>query len=281
MRFGIFLVLALTLLIPIAADAQVVLPTVPSIVPCPVSIIPCGSGGAAGAAQYLIGNIFPAARVIFLATAILMFMIYALRLIFDPDSSDTSSSTKLAYGYGIIACAIVGIATFIVEAVGQDARSTLVNQAPLETGIGNIILFMKLIVAALVSLFLVIQGIRLIVKQGSEEEFANARTQFIHTVMGIAVILVANVLVTSFFPGTGSTSIAIEIIGMVNFALTILGALAVICVIIAGIMLVISIDESLQDRAKKAIFTAIIALIVLFCAYAIVNFFINVGNGAL
>lgn len=279
MRFGIFLLLALTLLIPIAADAQVTLPTVPSIVPCPVPLIPCGAGGAQGAANYLMGTIFPAARIIFIAVAILMFLQYSLKLLFEPDSQETSNSTKLAYGYAITACAIVGVATFIVEAVGESARQTIINDAPVNAGIGNIILYMRLVAATLVTVFILIQGVRLIVKQGSDEEFKNAQTQFIHCIMGVALLLLANILATAFLPGSGSVTLAAEVVGIINFTLTIIGALAVITIIIAGIMLVLSIDESLKDRAKKAITVAIVGLIVAILSYIIVRFFINIGLG--
>lgn len=277
MRFGIFLFLAALALLPAGVDAQVTLPSVPQTNPCPVPFIPCGSGGAVGASAYIWGSLFPAARILFIATAILMFTQYGLKLLFDPDSADTVSSTKLAYGYGIIACAIVGIATFIVEAVGQSARATLVNDAPIYAGIGNIVLYMRLIVATLVTLFILIQGIRLIMKQGSEEEFKNAQTQFIHAIMGIAVILLANILVSAFMPGSGSVTLAAEIVGIINFVLTMLGVLAVITIIIAGILLVISVDESLKDRAKKAITVAVVGLIVAILSYIIVRFFINLG----
>ena len=281
MRLGALLALALTLLIPIAADAQVTLPSIPATIPCPVSIIPCGSGGAAGMAAYIWGSIFPAARIIFIATAVLMFLQYGLKLLFDPDSSETVSSTKLAYGYGITACAIVGIATFIVEAVGQDARGTLINDAPVNTGLGNIILYMRLVVATLVTVFLLIQGVRLIMKQGSEEEFTNAKTQFTHTIMGIAVILLANILVEAFLPGQGSTILAPEIVGIINFTLTIIGGLAVVAIIVAGIMLVLSVEESLKDRAKKTIVVAIVGLIIAILSYIIVRFFVQIGFDAL
>jgi len=278
MRFGIFLFLALAAVLPLGVHAQdIILPSVPQIVPCPVPIIPCGSGGAAGASAYLIGNIFPAMRILFIATAILMFTQYALKLLFDPDSSETFSSTKLAYGYGIIACAIVGIATFIVDAVGQSARATLINDAPINDAIGNIVLYMRLVVATLMTVFILIQGILLIMKQGSEEELKNAGTQFIHAIMGVAVILLANILVAAFFPGSGSVILAAEIVGIINFVLTMIGALAVFTVIIAGIMLVLSVDESLKDRAKKAIFVAIIGLIVALLSYILVRFFVNIG----
>ncbi len=278
MRLGALFALALALLLPVVADAQqVILPNVPAIIPCPVPFIPCGSGGAIGASAYIWGSIFPAIRIMFIATAILMLLQNSLKLLFDPESSETINSTKISFGYAITACAIVGIATFIVDAVGQGARATIINDAAVNAGIGNIILYMRLVVATLVTLFILIQGVRLIIKQGSDEEFKNAQTQFLHTVMGIAVILVSNVLVSAFLPGNGSVILAEEIVGIINFVLTIIGGLAVFTVMIAGIMLVLSVDESLKDRAKKAIFVAVLGLIIALLSYVLVRFFINIG----
>ncbi len=281
MRIGAILFLGLAILLPIGVDAQVTLPSVPTVIPCPVPLIPCGSGGATGLSAYLWGNIFPAIRVLFIATAVLMFLQYGLKLLFDPESSDTVSTTKVAYGYGIVACAIVGIATFVVEAVGQDARGTLVNDAPVNEGLGNIIFYMRLVTALLVTVFLLIQGVRLIMKQGSEDEFDNAKKQFTHAIMGIAVILLANIMVQAFLPGAGSVLLAAEIVGIINFTLTIIGALAVIAIIVAGIMLVLSVDESLKDRAKTTIVTAVVGLIIAILSYILVRFFIQVGFDAI
>lgn len=280
MRLRLFLIVALLLLLPSLGEAQVTLPTVPAVNPCPVPFIPCGSGGAAGLSAYLWNNLFPAMRVLFIAVATLSFMQYGLKLLFDPDSSETVTQTKVAYGYGIVACAIVGIATYVVEAVGQGARGTLINEAPVNTAIGNIVFYIRLTTATLVTVFLVIQGIRLIMKQGSEEEFTKAKTQFIHCIMGVAVILLANVLVVAFLPGNGSVILAAEIVGIINFTLTFIGALAVVSIIIAGILLVVSVDESLKDRAKSAITIAVVGLIVAILSYILVRFFIQVGINA-
>lgn len=272
--------LALGILTPLHTVAQVILPNTAN--PCPVVGIPCGSGnGAFDAAAFLEFEIFPAIRVLFIAAAVIMFLQYSLKLLFDPDSSETVSSAKLAYGYGITACAIVGISTYIVDAVGQNenTRANIIDPEPIDEGIGLLILYIRLVVATLVALFLLIQGIRLIMKQGSEEEFTKAKTQFFHTIMGIAVILVTSAIVEAFTEGPAEV-LAIEIVGLINFVLVLIGALAVASVIIAGIMLVVSVDESMKDRAKKAIVTAVVGLIIALMSYILVAFFINVGNAA-
>ena len=282
MRFGTLVALALTLLIPIAAHGQLELPDLPDPEPCPLQGIigvPCNDSGegAEGVQAYLDETIFPAMRILFIATAILMFLQYSIKLLFDPESSETASTTKTAYGYGVTACAIVGIASLIVDAVGQEAKGTLINPEPIEEGIMNIITYMRLVVAVIMTLFILIQGVRLIMKQGNEEEFKNAQTQFFHASLGVAVILLANTLVTAFRPESSPPiGLATEIVGIINFGLTFVGALSLLSILVAGILLVISVDESLKDRAKKAITTSIVGLTVAFLSYVLVHYFVTV-----
>ena len=71
--------------------------------------------------------------------------------------------------------------------------------------------------------------------------------------------------------------IPLAFVGIINFTLTLIGALAVFTIIIAGLLLVLSIDENLKDRAKKAIVVAVVGLIIALLSYILVRFFINLG----
>ncbi len=63
---------------------------------------------------------------------------------------------------------------------------------------------------------------------------------------------------------------------IINILLYILGAVAVIVIIIAGIMYIISVgDPNAVNKAKNTLLYAVIGLIVAIIAYAIVNFVIQ------
>lgn len=63
---------------------------------------------------------------------------------------------------------------------------------------------------------------------------------------------------------------------IINILLYILGAVAVIVIIIAGVMYVISVgDPNAVNKAKNTLLYAVIGLIVAIIAYAIVNFVIQ------
>lgn len=259
------------------AWAQVPVPNTPtSVAPCFINGLPCGGGGAAGASAYAFSVIIPAAQYVFLAAAILFFFYYAIRLMLESEDESTITETKSAYGYGVAGAAAVSLASLIVQAVGPGyATSTLVNSAPIITIVDIVVFYLRLMVSTAVSALIVFQGIRLILLQGQESEVEQQKKRFFHGLLGVAIILLANVVVAAFAPGAGSVQLAIEIVGIANFLLEILGALCVLAFIIAGIMLVVSTEDGLKDRAKKAMFTTVITLILVLSSYIIVNFVIG------
>src|SRR5690606_33535568 len=101
------------------------------------------------------------------------------------------------------------------------------------------------------------------------------KKRFFHGLIGVAIVLLADVTVDYFRPGARSIGLAGEIGGIVEFLLTIIGALAVLGFIVAGFMLVVSTDESLKDRAKKAIFATVVTMIIVLASSLIVRFVIG------
>ena len=75
--------------------------------------------------------------------------------------------------------------------------------------------------------------------------------------------------------GKGQTSLGESIKQVINVLLFIIGAVAVIMIIIGGIRYVISNGDSSQiTSAKNTIMYAVIGLVVALLAYAIVNFIV-------
>ncbi len=253
------------LLLPGLARAQ-------SVNPCFAALgLPClPAPGALGLAAYAEAYILRGAMAAFLAIAIWFFFYYGVRLLLEGEEESTISETKSAYGYGIAGAAIVSLAGIFADAFSDP--TDIVDPEPIRDSLALVIRFMFLAVSISVTAAIVFLGVRLILLQGNESEIEQQKKRFFHGLLGVAVILLADVIVGAFLPGYGSVVIAQELVGIINFILTLLGALAVLAVIIAGIMLVVSVDEGLKDRARKTIFTTVIALIVVFCALLIVRF---------
>ncbi len=256
------------ILLPALAHAQF-------MPPCPVgSILPCAGGGSLGLVAYLSGVIFPAIRLGFVAVAVVMFTAYAGRMLMESEEESAITDVKNAYTQAVVGAVIISISTFIVDGFGRSANFSLVNPAPVTFAALNVIGYFKLIIGVLISIVIVIQAIRLMLLQGQESEIEQARTKFFHSLLGVAVILLANALVAAVQPGSNSIIINEEIKGVINFSLELLVLLAVLSIMVAGVFLIASVDESLKERAKKIMFATVIALIVVLCAYVIVNYFL-------
>lgn len=252
------------------------IPTIPQMMSSACAVLPglpCVSGGAAGLSAFTETVIIPALQVCFLAVAVGFFFYYAVRLMLESDDENTITETKMAYGYAIAGAAAVSLAGLIVQAVGDSAQGTLVNQAPVIAALDGVVRYMRLMISAAVSCLIVYQGFRIILLQGQESEIEQQKKRFFHGLIGVAIVLIANVAVSAFFPqNDGAEILNTEFVGIINFLLEIFGALALLAIIVGGILLVVSAEDSLKDRAKKSIFTAVIALIVVLSSFLIVNF---------
>lgn len=260
------------LLLPQIAGAQ--------INPCFLPGLPCLPGtGATGMANYLSGFILTGAKTAFLAVAIIFFFYYGIRLLFEGEDENTVTEVKSAYGYGIAGAAIVSLSSLFADSFSNP--TLIINPVPIEGGLGLVILFMRLAVSISMSAAIVYMGVRLILLQGQESEIEEQKKRFFNGLLGVAIIILANTVVGAVFPSTllgtvmgnsGSVTIASEIVGIINFILTLLGAMALLAFVIAGIMLIFAADDALKDRAKKTIFTTVVTLIIVFSSLLIIHF---------
>lgn len=267
---SLFLTFTALLLVPVMASAQGF--SMPS---CPAGgLLPCGGGGIVGATVYMTAVIFPAVRIGFIAVATIMFIIYAGQLLLNPTEESTVKDMKEAYADAVVGAVVVSVSTFIVDAFGSSASSTLINPLPITFAITNVIGYFKLVMGVLISILVTTQGIRLMLLQGQESEIEQQRSRFLYSLLGVAVILLANTILAVVQPGANSIIASNELRGIVNFGLVFLAALAVISIAVAGVFLIVSVDETLKDKAKNIVFGTVISLIIVMSAYSIVNYFL-------
>lgn len=263
MRITRILALSAVLALPQAAAAQ--------ITACPVPGLPCASGGVGALVGYAESVLIPGLMSIFVAICLLFFFYYGVRLMLESEDESTISETKSAYGYAIAGVAVVSLAQFIIDGTGV-GNGAVVNPDPINSALGLVIDYLLAMTSAAVTAMMVFQAFRIILLQGQESEIEQQKKRFFHGLLGVAVILLAGPLVNAFLPGSNSNILGAEVVGIINFLLTIFGALCVLGIIIAGVMLVVSTDEGLKDRAKKAIFATVVSLIVVLSAALIVRF---------
>ncbi len=189
-----------------------------------------------------------------------------------------------------------------VSVVTQTAQVTLAqvyNGGGLEAGVGaaagiqgplkgsidvavvNVINTILNYVALAAVIAIIIAGLYMILTGGAQAD--KAKTIIIWTLVGLAVILLAKVIVNFVYSlfGAQSGNVGINvlsgsdpvrvIIEIVNTVLTYVGLAAVVAIVIAGLYMILS-GGSQADRAKEIIKWVLIGLVVILLAKVIVAF---------
>ena len=255
------------------------------------NFLPCNAagGGATRLSMYVFERIVLAFQIGIIAVAIISLFISAVKMTAFSSEESTVKEAKTSYVYIITGLAIIGLAKFFVNAfspgtvaVGEYGEYTgtqgaLVNLGIAEMGVSNVVFYFKSIIALSLMVNIVVQAFRLITSQGQEEQTNKAKGRLIGGFIGAGIIMLANVITVSVAPSTsGATGIGIQIAGMANYLLMILGFMSVIAIVVAGIMLVVSFDESMKDKAKNIVKTSVVGLIIVLTSYALVNAFITI-----
>jgi len=220
------------------------------------------------------GGVIDAALLAFGGFLFLMFVYYSLRLLTNAGEESANTETKSAFMHAILGAALVGTYAVITGAIGYKfSGGAPIDSAALETGlIAPLANFMIAFANIAMQVNVVVQGIRLIWAQ-DEGQTTAARKKFFIGCMGAIVIVLATVLRDTFVSGTGGSDLANEIAGISAFLATIFGVLATVAIIIGGVMLAFSAQDSMKEKGKNTIVVGIVALVVVFCSFALVKLF--------
>lgn len=232
--------------------------------------VPCGvSGGAAGASAYLIAIGLELVTA-FAGLVALYIFITALSMVTDSASEGSATGKKSLLSIGI-GCIIVAMAASIVSGFGLGGGNA--NAVVLE--LENVVVAVRNILYVAVMANIVLQGFRMINSQGDEGQFDKAKTRLKAGFIGVGVVLLAQVIVSTVSTGGSTSAIGSEIVGIANYLITIFGALAALAILIGGILMVTSVEEAQKDKAKAAVKVAIITLIIVLFSAVIIRFFYN------
>lgn len=247
------------------------------------SFVPCtGTGlGAAGLVTYLLSKVVTILQVGFVAAAVFYLFTAARWMVMFPEQEEMVRQGRSTFIYTIAGAAVVSLATWIANAFAPDLSpeaDIVVNMDPLNDSFDNVLFFFRMILSILLVVNIVIQGMRLVVSQGESDQVEKAKKRLIQGFIGVGLVMLANVITVAVNPEAGQISdLARQIAGIANYLITILGFMAVVTIIIAGVLLILSVQDSLKDKAKTIIKTAVMALVAVIVSYALINTVIAFG----
>lgn len=221
--------------------------------PCPLGTLSCpGVGGDV----FLIGILINGAKAAFAGLLFAMFIFYGFKLIFGSDNDSTVSEVYKAYGHAAIGAILAGGAFMFANTFA--VPGAIVNPAPGNTVVFGIIATFRAVLFVALVFNIFYQGYRLVSSQ-DDSQTEKAKKQFVYGMVGTAIVLLADRVVYAF-SGRDYGILNTEAVGIANFIGTIFGAFAIIALFVAGLWLVLAIDEQNKDKAKKIITGAFIVL---------------------
>jgi len=203
---------------------------------------------------------------IFLAA---MFAYYAVKLLISTGDDNAQSEMRKAFSYAFFGVVLVAGAQIIAN--GLTNWGTIVEHATIKSDIIDpLVIFFETFVGAALIVTITFNAFRLILSE-DESQSSTARKRFIESLIGTAVVILADTIVRAFMPPGTASLLTEEFRGIAQFIATIFGLLAVIAIIVGGIFLILSVQDSMKDRGKQIILGGIISLVVVYSSYAIVS----------
>jgi hypothetical protein len=232
--------------------------------------------GAINLRNFIQLHIIEQAMIVFWAVAIGFVFWYALRMIVMSHSEQSYTDLMNSFIHVFVGFAVIALATtFATAFYGTISPGNLT--VPILNVIGIIIRASE----GIFVLMITIAGLRMLTTEGDEAEFHKWRKVLTNSAIGAMIMMIANLspAIASLFAGGNPTALNDEIVGLVKFMLTIVGTVSVLALIVAGILLIVSFDESYRDRAKRIIYGTLITLALVIGLYSIINTFVPTLRG--
>lgn len=239
---------------------------------CPIDSFDCEDDIIGLVTDMTLNNSETSLFNIFSLVLFAMLAFFGVKLIIDSRKDSGAADAAKSYVNALIGSVLVAGAGIITSVVTDHTEVVTLTDRPI-TALDNLATFVIGLLLGVLVLNITIQGFRLITAQ-DEGARDKARNNLLRGLIGSGVVGVCRPILNFIIPSnTLQNEITSEIVGIANFLATIFGSLAIIGFFIAGIMLVVSVDDSLQDRARKLMLTSVVSLVVVVSSYALIQIF--------
>ncbi len=236
--------------------------------------------------RYIIGSI-----------AILFITISGIKLGLLGSNEEEAGKQKKNLYWGLVGLALIAIAGPLGEIFDMQNGGILSDEYEIgyraklfDDQVHIIVTFIKYIVGSVAVMFMMRSGAKLVMAGESDEVLTNEKKNLMMGVFALFVIMLSNTVVkevlfkvdysNSEYSAYGQEAVVefdvergvSEIVGITNFVVTWAAPFAVLALIIGAIMYITAFGEQERmDKAKKIIFNSVIALVIIYGAFAIVS----------
>ena len=229
----------------------------------------CFAGaGAQALATFIQNHLINQALIAFAGIAAAAIFYYAFRIVLQAYNEQSLTEASKTFAHVFAGFAVIAISGAFVSAF-----HATINPSALIPGINSITDYIFLGAQGVFTLIIVVAGIGMVTSQGDQAAFSKWLKILLGNCIGVMIMVLAQILVTAIQSRDANT-IKLEMIGIALFLLTIIGFAAVIALMLAGIMLIISIDEGLRDKAKRIVFGTLISLAIVVASYTLIITFV-------
>lgn len=231
---------------------------------------PSNTTGAGTLCVFIEAHILSQGLIAFYGIAGAAIFYYAVRMIVESYNESAYSTATQSFVFVFFGFCVIAISM----AFANSFYFTINPGGNLGNGLNSIIDFIIQAAAGVFVLIVVIAGLGMITTQGDQAAFDKWTKVLRNNCMGVVLMMIAFFImhaVTDINAGL----IVLQMWGLAMFLLTIIGFVCIIALIIAGILLIVSIDESLRDRAKNIIIGTLIALVVVIICYTMILTFLT------
>lgn len=222
--------------------------------------------------------------------AVIMLIISGIKLILAGRGvADVMNREKETLRFSFLGLLIIIIADQVAKIFFGQEGEIYRTQADLQLSAGNAVKFaqgatdlLRVLIPSLAILFIVLAAYKLMTSQGDAEKLNKAKKQITWAILGIVLAGLAEVIIYQVvYPNLGTSipdpqAFTRLVVQITNFVTGFISILAVIMIIYAGYLYVISLGGAGLEKAKTILKGAIIGLLISMAAFGIVNTVIKV-----
>ncbi len=233
-------------------------------------------------------------KVLAVVIGTMFLVIQGVRLVLSSGDEDALSKVKSAVIYILVAFVLISMSEDLAK-IFDMSKGTLIGTPSdilkrvhiFDKQVEVFMTFIKYILGSVATLILVMAGLKMVTSGSDEEETSKQKKKVLYSLSGLLMLFIGDIAINKVFynvnkevysgitgvrPTINASEGVSQIIGVTNIIVTLFGTLAVFTLIVAAIFYASSMgNEEQMEKAKRIIFATIIAMVIMFGAFAVVS----------